>query len=267
MLIQAQDGKLKVEEGDEIDGSYARTKARKISKWTDEELAAQALVLFLGGFETTASLMQVCCWELARNPEIQRKLIEEVDETLSALGGKEISYETLNNLKYHEMVLNETLRKWPSFRVTPRYCESDYVLKGEDGKSYKIRKGTDITIPLGAIQRDPRFFTNPEQFDPDRFSDENKGKIQSGTFFPFGMVSHSKNLCGRFRSNLSSFLLQGPRICIGSRFALLEAKLLLFSVMAKFRIEKCDSTPDVLTYSSGTLGYNEMIYLSLKLRK
>lgn len=188
MLIQAQDGKLKVEDGDEVDGSYVNTKVKKISKWTDEELAAQALVLFLGGFETTASLMQVCCWELARNPEVQQKLIDEVDDTLSALGGKEISYEALGKLKYHEMVLNETLRKWPSFRVTPRYCESDYVLKSEDGKSFRIRQGTDITIPLGAIQRDPRFFTNPEQFDPDRFSDENKGKIQSGTFFPFGMV-------------------------------------------------------------------------------
>lgn len=61
MLIQAQDGKLKVEDGDEVDGNYVNTKAKKISKWTDEELAAQALVLFLGGFETTASLMQVCC--------------------------------------------------------------------------------------------------------------------------------------------------------------------------------------------------------------
>lgn len=66
MLIEANDGKLKLETGDEVDANYVNTKVKKISKWTDEELAAQALILFLGGFETTASMMQVISWELAK---------------------------------------------------------------------------------------------------------------------------------------------------------------------------------------------------------
>lgn len=186
LLIQAQD--FKVEAADQVKDSYVQTKINKISKWTDEELVAQALILFLGGFETTAALLQACCWELVMNQDVQQTLIEEVDEMLESLDGKEISYDELNQMKYLEMVVNETLRKWPAFRVTPRYCEKDYVLKTEDGKSYKIKSGIDVTIPIGAIQRDPKYFKDPEKFDPLRFSDENKGNIQSGTFLPFGMV-------------------------------------------------------------------------------
>lgn len=188
LMMQAQDGKLKNDAGDEIDESYTTSKLNKISKWTDEELVAQTLIFFLCGFETTASLLQICCWELAKNPDVQQKLFEEIECILERTNGEPISYENLNQMKYLEMVIFETLRKWPAFRVTPRYCEKDYVLKMDTGKSIKIKAGTEITIPIGAIQRDPKHFENPEKFDPLRFSDENKGKIRSGSFLPFGQV-------------------------------------------------------------------------------
>jgi cytochrome P450 family 9 len=93
---------------------------------------------------------------------------------------------------------------------------------------------------------DPKYFPNPEKFDPYRFSDENKGNIQSGTFLPFGI---------------------GPRICLGTRYALLELKLLMYKILTKFRIEKCSRTPEKLTRGKGIAGYKEKIYVTSKLRK
>lgn len=247
LLVQAKDGQLKMESGDAEELSYTEAKVKKLAEWSDEDLVAQALVLFLGGFETTATLMQVISYELTQNPDVQQTLIDEVDAVLEALGGKTISYDQLNQMKFLEMVVNETLRKWPSFRATSRFCSRDYLLKDdESGKSYKIPKGSILYLPMGDIQMDPKFFPNPEKFDPYRFSDENKGNIQSGTFMPFGY---------------------GPRICIGSRYALLEAKLLLFFIMTKFRLEKTNKTPVRLTLAKGNTGFAEKIYVAFKLRK
>ena len=247
LLVQAKEGQLKMESGDAEELSYTDSKINKIVNWSDDDLVAQALVLFLGGFETTATLMQSISYELAKNSDVQKTLIKEVDQMLRKLEGKTISYEQLNEMKFLEMVVSETLRKWPSFRAVGRHCSKDYLLKDEEtGKTYKIKKGTDILIPFGAMQMDPIFFPDPEKFDPYRFSDENKGNIQTGTYLPFGM---------------------GPRICIGSRYAILEAKLLLFYIMTKFSIEKSDKTPEKLTFSKGNTGFIEKIYVNLKLRE
>lgn len=188
LLMQAQDGKLKVDGEDTLRANYTNTKVKKIFEWTDEDLIAQALVFFLGGFDTTTTLLQACFWELMRNPDVQQTLIDEVDEMLQKLDGHEISYEQLNQMKYLEMVVNESLRKWPSFRITSRLCTKDYVLQRDDGQTFNIRKGKEIFIPIGSIQNDPKYFKNPEVFDPERFSDGNQRNFEAGTFMPFGMV-------------------------------------------------------------------------------
>lgn len=207
LLIQAQDGILKSEPGYDVNDNYTEAKIRKSYKWSDVDLVAQALVFFLGGFETTATLMQACAWELAQNQKVQQTLIDEVDEIMENLDGKAINYDQLNQMKYLEMVINETLRKWPSFRwisdhrskiirkysncsfrLTSRLCAKDYTMKTDDGNSYTIRKGVELFIPFGSIQNDPKYFKDPENFDPERFNEENKKNILPGTFLPFGMV-------------------------------------------------------------------------------
>lgn len=169
--------------------SYSGLKGQKINKWTENEIIGQAVALFLGGFETTALTMQVCCFELAWHPEIQQILIDEVEEMKTNLDGKEITYEQLNSMKFLEMVISEVLRKWPSFRFSSRNCGRDYVLQTDDGRSFKIKRGTDFRIPNLAIQMDQKYFKNPEKFDPHRFSDENKANIPTGAYIPFGIVS------------------------------------------------------------------------------
>lgn len=247
LLVQAKEGKLKLESGDADELSYLETKIKKIANWTDEDLIAQAVIMFSAGFSTTATLMQTMCFELAKNSDIQQDLIEEVDEMQSRLNGETISYEQLHGMKFLDMVVNETLRKWPSFRFTARFCNKDTVLTDEEtGENFKIKKGLVLGIPIRAIQMDSNNFPSPEKFDPYRFSEENKNKIKTGSFIPFGM---------------------GPRNCIGSRYALLEAKLLLFSIISKFSIETNDKTPEKLTATKANTGYEEKIFITLKLRK
>lgn len=210
---------------------------------SDDEMIAQVLVLFLGGFDTTTALMQGISFELAKNPKVQQNLIDEVDEILNELNGKKISYEQLNNMKYLEMVVNEGLRMWTPTRLNVRNCNKDYdLIDDETGKTYKIKKGTDVFIPVGALHNDPKYYPKPEEFNPERFNADNKN---NAPFMPFG---------------------NGPRLCIGSRFSLLESKLLLFNIMSKFRFEKCSKTPANLTPSKG-VGFSGEIFLRMNLRK
>jgi cytochrome P450 family 9 len=214
---------------------------------TDEDLIAQALVLFLGGSGTTANVLQAIVFELAMNLEVQQILTAEVDEMLAILDGQKISINELNQMKFLDMVMNEGLRKWPSFRSTARYCSKDYSLTDEETRrTFKIKKGTAIIIPIHSIQNDAKNFAEPEKYEPHRFSDDNKGNIQNGTFFPFGI---------------------GPRICIGSRYALMEMKLALFYIMSKFFIEKFEKTPEKLTKGDGNSGFASNVHVYFRLRK
>jgi len=80
-----------------------------------------------------------------------------------------------------------------------------------------------------SIHRDPKYYPNPKKFDPERFSDENKDSINSAAYFPFGL---------------------GPRNCIGSRFALMESKAIIFYMLSAFRIEKSPKTQDPIKLRS-----------------
>ena len=246
LLLQVKDGELELEDGDVEDFSTTEFKAKKITNWSDEDLAAQAFVLF-GGFDTTTTLMQAISFEFAHNPEVQQVLINEVDAMLDELQGNTISYEQVNGMKYLDMVLHEAMRKWPPIVSLGRHCKKDYELvDDETGESYIIKKDSLAMIPLTTIQMDPKYFPDPEKFDPTRFSDENRSKIQSGSYLPFGI---------------------GPRMCIGKRYALVGLKLLLFSIISKFKIEKCNKTPEKLTHKRGTSGYEEEVHVILILRK
>lgn len=187
--------------------------------------------------------MQALSWELAFNVDVQETLANEINTMVENLNGRKISNDELNGMKYLEMVVNEALRKWPPFRVTSRECTKDYVITDDEtGKTYRIPEGTEILIPIGAIQNDPKLFPKPEKFDPMRFYTRN---VDKSSFIPFSL---------------------GPRMCIGSRYAIMQVKLLLFHMLAKFSFTKADETPDKLVLASGLTGFENEIYVNLKLR-
>lgn len=129
--------------------------------------------------------MTFMAYELMANPECQRKLQDEIDEVASHLSGKKVNYEQIQSMKYMDQVVCETLRMWPAAPMVDRLCVKDYVMEYDDIK-FTIEKGKNFYIPIHGIHHDERYFKNPDKFDPERFSDENKGDIDPDTYLPFG---------------------------------------------------------------------------------
>ncbi|KAK9752572.1 Cytochrome P450 [Popillia japonica] len=189
---------------------------------TDVDIAAQAMIFFFAGFDSVSTLLCFMAYELVVNPDVQKRLQEEIDDTLRECNGK-LTYEALLKMKYMDMIICETLRKWPAAIGTDRVCSKPFTIEPVNSgeKPVHLKPGDVIFVPINGIQRDPKYFPNPDSFDPERFSDENKGNIKPYTYMPFGL---------------------GPRNCIGSRFAILESKTIFFSLLSKFNFIAIDKT-------------------------
>ncbi|KAI5651608.1 cytochrome p450 domain-containing protein [Phthorimaea operculella] len=136
---------------------------------TDGVIAAQAFVFYVAGFETSSTTLGFLLYEISQNPEIQEKLLSEVDEYLEKNDGK-VSYDTLNDLRYMTKVINETLRKYPLIDPLQRRALTDYKVPGTD---LTIKKDQLVYIPVRGLHYDQKYFPNPDVFDPERFSAEN----------------------------------------------------------------------------------------------
>lgn len=167
------------------------------TQWTDEELIAQCFIFFLAGFDAVSSAISYLAYEIAVNKDVEQKLYAEIEDINRQLNGQPLGYDTLQSMKYLDMVVSEALRKWAPSPVTDRICVKDYVYKDSDGLKFKIMKGDSCWIPTYGLHHDPKYFPNPRKFDPERFSDENKHNINMGAYQPFG---------------------SGPRNCIGKLF-------------------------------------------------
>ncbi|KAH8311562.1 hypothetical protein KR044_006913 [Drosophila immigrans] len=205
-----------------------KAKAGTVRNWSDRDIVAQCFVFFFAGFETSAVLMCFTAHEIMENEDVQSRLYEEVAQVNSELEGGQLTYEALMGMKYLDQVVSEVLRKWPAAIAVDRECNKDITYE-VDGKKVEIKKGDAIWLPTCGFHRDPKYFENPEKFDPERFSEENKDKIQPFTYYPFGI---------------------GPRNCIGSRFALLEAKAVIYYLLRDFRIAASEKSCIPLVLSS-----------------
>ncbi|KAK0178496.1 hypothetical protein PV327_007382 [Microctonus hyperodae] len=186
-------------------------------KWTESLLAAQALIFFVAGFETSSKTISTTLYELAIHPEIQEKLRIEIINILNIHNGK-LSYDAINEMKYLDMVMKETLRKYPPASELNRRNIVPYEIPGYD---VILPTGSDIHIPIYCIHNDEVHYPNPELFDPERFNEENDNKLDSMTYMPFGA---------------------GPRRCIGLKLATYQIKLGLIAVLKNFKV-----TPSTLT--------------------
>jgi cytochrome P450 family 9 len=102
------------------------------------------------------------------------------------MNGKPVTYEALHKMKFLDQVISEVLRLHPPVPAVTRECNKDYVMHLSDGQSIPVKKGENILIPIRSIQRDEKFFKNPDKFDPHRFDDDKKDSIVQGSFIPFG---------------------------------------------------------------------------------
>jgi cytochrome P450 family 6 len=156
-------------------------------------------------------------YELALNQDIQDRLREEINEVLANHNG-EMTYESIAEMKYLDMVFNESLRKYPVIDTQVRQSVKDFPISNS---TLVIPAGTMIMIPVHGIHNDEEYWENPEKFDPERFTPENAKRIVPFTYIPFG---------------------EGPRQCIGMRFGVLQAKLGLAKLIKNFRILPCSKT-------------------------
>ncbi|XP_054923933.2 cytochrome P450 3A4-like [Dermacentor andersoni] len=176
---------------------------------TNTEILANGFIFFVAGSETTATALAFIVYLLAKHQDIQDRLRKEVLAILKRDGT--FTYDNVFSFKYMDQVISESLRFYaPAIGFTTRGCARDYVHKG-----ITIPAGINILIPHYQMSRDPAFWTEQEIFDPERFSPEKKSEVDPAVYQPFG---------------------QGPRNCVGIRFAQLEMKLTLAKLMAKYKL-------------------------------
>lgn len=120
-------------------------------------------------------------YELALNPDVQERLRKENEEILAKHNG-EVTYDAIMEMKYLDMVFNETMRKYPVVDSQMRSCSKDFKIPNSE---LTIPAGTLIFISSAALHNDERFWDNPSKFDPERFSDENVKQQQPFSYIPF----------------------------------------------------------------------------------
>ncbi len=174
---------------------------------TDRQIRDEAITLLLAGHETTALALSWTWYLLARHPEVEAKLVAELRQVLA---GRSPSVEDLPRLPYTAMVVKESMRLYPPAYVMARTAERDTEIGG-----YVIPRGASVVISQWVLHRDPRFFPEPERFNPDRWTPEFENQLPGFAYFPFG---------------------GGPRVCIGAGFAQMEAALLLATIAQRFEL-------------------------------
>jgi cytochrome P450 len=172
---------------------------------TDQQLRDEVLIMFAAGHETTANAMAWAFYELQRHPEVFARLRAELAEVLD---GRIPTAADLPRLVYSRMVIEEILRLYPPVYVTNRQAVQEDVICG-----FRIPAGALISLSPYAVQRDARFWREPEAFDPERFNPQVKNERPRFAYFPFG---------------------GGPRQCIGKDFALYEAVVVLAMAAQRF---------------------------------
>ncbi|XP_068979727.1 cytochrome P450 6k1-like [Bombus flavifrons] len=201
----------------EIRKTYKNDENLKDYKFDGDDLLAQAAILFTAGFETSSTTMSFTLYELALNQDVQKKLRAEIEDALEKTGGK-ITYDMITTLPYLDMVISESLRKYPVLAYVDRITVADYKVPNSD---LVIEKGTPIFISIMGSHYDSRYFPNPEKYDPLRFTEEVKSTRPSLSYLPFGA---------------------GPRICLGMRLGLMQSKLGVVQILKDYEISPCKKT-------------------------
>jgi len=175
---------------------------------TDEQVRDEVMTLFLAGHETTANALTWAFYLLAQNPEAESRLHEELGAVLE--GGRPPTADDYAALRYTEMVVSETMRLYPPAWAVGRLSLEDHEVGG-----YLIPRGSLVLVSQYVMHRDPRFFPDPERFDPERWTHEARSARPQFSYFPFG---------------------GGPRRCIGEGFAWTEAVLILATLARRWRL-------------------------------
>jgi cytochrome P450 len=177
------------------------------ARMTDRQVRDEAMTLFMAGHETTAVALSWTWYLLARHPEVEARVAEELR---TVLGGRAPTLADLSRLTYTERVVTESMRLYP-----PAYVMGRQATRPTEVAGYLVARNVIVVIPTWIVHRDARWFDEPEAFRPDRWADERTRSLPRYAYFPFG---------------------GGPRQCIGNAFAMMEAVLLLATIAQRCRL-------------------------------
>ena len=189
--------------GHDLLGMLLRARDDEARGMTDDEVRNEVLTLLMAGHETTANTLAWAWWLLARHPEVEEKLAAEA----ATIEGP-LSLEALEKLRWPGLVVNEALRLYPPAWWIERQAAGPDEIQG-----YPVRPGTFMIVSPYTIHRSDKYWDAPDEFRPERW--EQPDTRPRGTYIPFGM---------------------GPRVCVGSRFALLEARAALVLIARRFKL-------------------------------
>lgn len=187
---------------------------------TDEQAYDEVITLLSAGIETSALALAWLFHEIARHPDVERRLHAEIDEVLA---GNPVTFDDVAELTYTRQVINETLRMYPIW-ILMRRTAREVRLAGE-----RIPPGTEVTVSPHTLHFDPRSFADPERFDPDRWSPQRVRDVPRGAFIPFGA---------------------GVRQCVGNAFAMTEMVVTAATVAANWRLVPVPDRPLRVKYTS-----------------
>jgi cytochrome P450 len=167
------------------------------------QLRDEVLTMFMAGHETTANSMMWIWYMLAQHPDVEHRLLEEIDTVLQ---GEQPTLATLRQLTYSKQVIQEVMRLYPTVWNMPRMVLEDDTLDG-----YQLEKGSMLMVNTYGLHRHPDLWDEPERFNPDRFAND----PARFAYLPFG---------------------GGPHVCIGNEFAMMELQLVLVQMLQCFRL-------------------------------
>ncbi|KOV76985.1 cytochrome P450 [Nocardia sp. NRRL S-836] len=173
---------------------------------SDEQLFDEVITLLTAGIETTALALAWIFHEIAADPLVQRRVVDELDEVLA---GRAVTFDDVPKLTYLGQVANEVLRKYPMWLVMRRTAE-EVELGG-----VRLPPGTEVILSPHTLHHDPEHFPDPERFDPDRWTPGTARQLPRGAFVPFGGGIHQ---------------------CIGNHFALTEIVTVVATVCSRYRL-------------------------------
>lgn len=171
----------------------------------DRQLRDEIVTMFLAGHETTAIALTAALYLLARYPQVAARVRGEVDEVLA---GRAAEAADLARLRFTDAVVRESMRLYPPAWIIGREAVRELRL----ANGVVVPAGGQVLISQWVIHRDGRWFDAPEEFRPDRWLDGSTANLHRHAYIPFG---------------------SGPRVCIGNHFAMLEAVLILATLVQR----------------------------------
>jgi cytochrome P450 len=204
---------------------------------SDAQLRDELVTLFLAGHETTAIALSWTWHLLAQHPLVRDRLVKELFDQLDH---RPVKVDDLPNLPFADAVVKEAIRLYP-----PAYVLGREALVDCEVGDLAIPKGATVFMSPWVMHRDERWFASPEKFLPERWLDGLAARLPRFAYMPFG---------------------GGPRVCIGDRFATMEAVLILATVARRYRLERT-SEAEIVPFPSITLRPEGGVWMKLVKRQ